>query len=153
VFLIPISCLSLGFRPGNNYHLGQLEGFIEKSAERNYVLTPLGRKAVDLFGAMAQKSESDYGQYLKTAKFAQRSSLPSLIRSLIYGLTAWGVLIVGVWCYLLYIMITEGAPLIVYVVLPALIALGIAMLGWLIYALRIAPEVFKRLERRLISPS
>jgi hypothetical protein len=47
------------------------------------------------------------------------------------------------------VVLTEGGPSFVFLLLPALLAIGFVILGWLIYALKTAPEFLRRLEKRL----
>ena len=54
-----------------------------------------------------------------------------------------------IWGFLTYVVLTEGGPSFVYVLLPVLLMIGFIMLGWLIYALKTAPEFLRRLEKRL----
>jgi predicted transcriptional regulator len=143
--------VELGISTGKlNYHLKTLEGVVEKNKEQKYVLTPLGRRVMSLLSAVTENIDPKYENYVKTARLAQRSTLHPLAKSFIYIGIVWGALILAVWGYLAYIAITEGAPIIVYILLPALFILGSAMLGWLIYALKTAPEIIKRFERRLL---
>ena len=132
-----------------NYHLGQLEGLIEKNKERKYVLTPLGEKATSLLDSITRDMGSEYEKYVKTAQHAQTSTLTPLAKSLIYiGITVVSVMLI-VWGFLTYVVLTEGGPSFVFLLLPALLAIGFVILGWLIYALKTAPEFLRRLEKRL----
>lgn len=131
-----------------NYHLGKLEGIVEKNKERRYVLTPLGKQAMSVLNSIAQNISSDYEKYVTTAQFAQRSTLHPILKSLIYIGIACTSLVLFVWSFITYIVVTEGAPFIVYILLPILIALGIVVLGWLVYALKKAPKFLKRFEKR-----
>jgi DNA-binding transcriptional ArsR family regulator len=54
-----------------NYHLGQLEGFVEKDKERRYVLTPLGEKAISLLDSITR----DMGPEYRRRPFLRLSSL------------------------------------------------------------------------------
>jgi len=133
-----------------NYHLGQLEGLIEKNKERRYVLTPLGEKAISLLDSIRTRDMGpEYERYVKTAQRAQISTLTPLAKSLIYiGITVVSVILI-VWGFLTYVVLTEGGPSFVFLLLPVLLAIGFAILGWLIYALKTAPEFLRRLEKRL----
>jgi hypothetical protein len=132
-----------------NYHLGQLEGLIEKNKERRYVLTPLGEKAISLLNSITRDVGPEYERYVKTAQRAQTSTLNPLVKSLIYiGMTVISVILL-VWGFLSYVVLTEGGPSFVFLLLPVLLAIGFVILGWLIYALRTAPEFLRRLEKRL----
>ena len=136
-----------------NYHLERLEGLIEKNAERHYVLTPLGRKALNHLNLVKQEANADDERYVKAAERAQRTSLQPAVRSFLLVGIAFSVLIVFVWSYLAIVVLTEGAPIIVYILLPVLIALGIALIFSLVYAYLKSPGWVRRLERRFFSPS
>ena len=133
-----------------NYHLGQLEGLIEKNKERRYVLTPLGEKAISLLDSIRTRDMGpEYERYVKTAQRAQISTLTPLAKSLIYiGMTVVSVVLL-VWGFLTYVVLTEGGPSFVFILLPVLLAIGFVILGWLVYALKTAPEFLRRLEKRL----
>ena len=142
--------IELGLSTGKlNYHLRQLEGLVEKNKERRYLLTPLGRKATTLLSSITRNISSDEEKYLEAAQLAQKSILHPLVISPIYIGIAMVSVILGVWGYLTYIVVTERGPPIVYILLPILLAIGFALLGWLIYALKRAPEHLKRFEKRL----
>jgi hypothetical protein len=55
-----------------------------------------------------------------------------------------------IWGSVLYITVTEGAPVIVYVLLPILILVGFAMLGSSVYALIKTPLWIKRFEQKYL---
>jgi hypothetical protein len=57
------------------------------------------------------------------------------------------------WGYIGYVGISAGAPAIIYVVLPVLLALGLSVLGVLIYALIKTPRWIKRLEQKYFGES
>lgn len=139
----------LGLPTGKlNYHLGKLEGLVEKNKERRYVLTPLGKQTMSVLNSITQNISSDYEKYVKTAQFAQKNTLHPILKSLIYIGIACISLVLFVWSFITYIVVTEGAPFIVYILLPILISLGIVVLGWLIYALKKTPQFLKRFEKR-----
>ncbi len=59
----------LGFNTGKmNYHLGQLEGLIERNGNRRYHLTPLGKRALTVLGSMTEDLENGYEEYLTKAR-------------------------------------------------------------------------------------
>ncbi len=131
-----------------NYHLEQLEGLIEKDSERRYTLTPLGQKALNQINLINQETNASDEKYVRTAALAQKSSLQPAVRFFLLVGSAFSALIVFVWSYIAFIALTEGAPLIVYVLLPVLIALGVGLIGSLVYALLKSPEWVRRLERK-----
>ena len=134
-----------------NYHIEQLEGLIEKNSERHYVLTPLGIKALNQLNLIKQEANADDERYVKAAEKARKTSLQPAVRSFLLVGVAFSVLIVFVWSYLAFVALTEGAPIIVYILLPFLIALGVGLICSLIYALLKSPEWVRRLERRFMA--
>ena len=141
----------LGLPTGKlNYHLEQLEGLIEKKDERHYILTPFGLKAVNQLNLIKHEAEPSDERYVKTAAKAQKTSLQPALKSFLLIGAAFSALFIAIWGYIGYIAITEGAPVIVYGILPVLIALGVGLLGTLIYAFKKAPEWIRRLEHRFV---
>ena len=136
-----------------NYHLEQLEGLIEKNQDRHYVLTPLGKKALNQLNLIKQETSTADEKYVKTAETAQKTSLQPAVRSFLLIGIAFSFIIVFIWSYIAFIALTEGAPVIVYVLLPLLIGVGIGLIGSLIYALLTSPEWVRRLERRFLGSS
>lgn len=146
--------IELGLSTGKlNYHLGQLEGLIEKNDKRRYILTSLGKKSFILLNSISKEIGPNEKNHLKTAQISQGITLHPLAKSFIYISLAMISVILFIWAFLTYIIIVEGAPLIVYILLPALLAIGIAIFIWLLYALKTSPEMIKRLERRLLGPT
>ena len=144
----------LGLSTGKlNYHLEQLEGLIEKNNERLYVLTPFGRKALNQLNLIKEETTPDIEKYIKIAESAQKSSLQPTIKSFLLIGIAFSSVILVVWSYVAYITIAEGAPIIVYVLLPILIAIGIGLLSSLILAYKRAPNWIRRFERRFFDIS
>lgn len=139
----------LGLPTGKlNYHLEQLRGLIEKDNAHRYVLTSFGQKAVEHLNLIEQKVSVDDEKYVKAAVTTQKASLQPMVKMFIYLGIAAVALLISVWAYIGYIAIMEGAPAIVYVLLPALIAIGFCLLGLLVYAAFRSPSWIKRLERR-----
>ena len=136
-----------------NYHLEQLGGLAGKNDERRYILTPLGKKALNQLNLMKQERSPEDEKYVQIAMASQKSSLQPTLRSfLLVGIAFSTVILLG-WVYLAYLAITEGAPLIVYILLPVLIAIGLGLLGSLVLALKKTPDWIRRLERRLLGPA
>jgi predicted transcriptional regulator len=143
----------LGLSTGKlNYHIEQLEGLIEKNSERQYVLTPFGKKALNQLNLMKKEMSPDDEKYVRIAESAQKSSLQPTVKSFLLVGIAFSALILVVWSYIAYMAITEGAPLIVYVLLPVLIAVGLGLLGSLILAFKRTPDWVRQLERRFAGP-
>ena len=135
-----------------NYHLEQLEGLIEKKQDRRYILTPLGRKALNQLNLIKQETSTADEKYVQTAEIAQKTSLRPAVRSFLLIGIAFSFLIVFIWSYIAFVALTEGAPVIVYILLPVLMAMGIGLIVSLIYALMKSPEWVRRLERRFLGP-
>ena len=139
----------LGLSTGKlNYHLDQLKGLIEKNSAHRYVLTPLGEKAVAQLNLIEQNIDSEDEKYIKIAALSQKTSLQPIVKAfLLFGIAMIG-LIISIWVYLTYIVTVEGAPIVIYLLLPALITIGIGVLVTLVYALIETPPWIKRFEQR-----
>jgi hypothetical protein len=143
----------LGLSTGKlNYHLEQLEGLAVKNEKRYYVLSPLGRKALNQLNLIKEEMSSEDEKYVRIAEASQKSSLQPVLRSFLLVGIAFSIVILAVWIYLAYIVISEGAPIIVYILLPLLILIGVGLLSSLILALKQTPDWIKRLEHRFLSP-
>lgn len=129
-----------------NYHLKQLTGLAEKNPSDEYVLTPLGEKAV----AILDSIHSDgLDEYFRKMKNVQTKSISPLMKGLLRGGIVVALFMLGFWLFMGYIVYTEGAPLAVKIILIILYGLGIALLVFLINAYRTAPEYIERIERRI----
>jgi len=139
----------LGLSTGKlNYHLEQLKGLIEKNSYHYYVLTPFGKKVIEHLNLVDQRISSEDEKYVKVASLAQNASLQPIMKAFLsIGIVAMTFLIF-LWIYIGYITISEGAPLIIYVILPVLTSLGLCVLVLLVYALLRSPLWIRRLERR-----
>jgi predicted transcriptional regulator len=139
----------LGLSTGKlNYHLEQLKGLIEKNSSRYYVLTPFGKKALEHLSLIEQRISSEDEKYVKIAALSQKTSLQPIVKSfLVIGIVMIAFFI-SIWGYIGYIAITEGAPVIIYIALPLLMAIGFSILGTLVYALVRTPFWIKRFEQR-----
>jgi len=109
----------LGLSTGKlNYHLEQLKGLIEKNSYHYYVLTPFGKKVIEHLNLVDQRISSEDEKYVKVASLAQNASLQPIMKAFLsIGIVAMTFLIF-LWIYIGYITISEGAPLIIYVILP-----------------------------------
>jgi DNA-binding HxlR family transcriptional regulator len=56
-----------------NYHLKELEGFIDRSDDRRYVLTVLGRKALHVLDNIHEDLDETYENYVSATRTARRS--------------------------------------------------------------------------------
>lgn len=133
-----------------NYHLEQLEGMITKNDERRYVLTPFGKKALNQLDLLKTEVSAEDEKYVKIAEASQTSSMQPVLRWILLAGIAFSVMVIIIWFYIAYVAITEGAPIIVYVLLPIFIVTGFGLLGSLLLALKKTPNWIKRLERRLL---
>ena len=145
--------IELGLSTGKlNYHLEQLGGLIGKNSERYYVLTSFGKKALSQLNLITQDLSPEDEKYIRIAEASQKSSLQPALKLFLIVSIAFSSLFLLIWIYIAYIAITEGAPIIVYVLLPILIAIGFALTGSLILALKKTPEWIRRLEHRFFGP-
>lgn len=141
--------VELGMSTGKlNYHLEQLRGLLEKNSNQHYVLTPFGKKAVDHLNLIEQKISSEDEKYVKIAVLSQKTSLQPIVKAFLTISIVLSAVLTTIWVYLAYIIISEGGPVIVYILLPVLIAVGFGLFGTLVYALVRAPSWVKRFEQR-----
>jgi predicted transcriptional regulator len=139
----------LGMSTGKlNYHLEQLKGLIEKNNKQQYVLTPFGKKAIEHLNLIEQRISSDDEKYVKIAVLSQKMTLQPIVKALLTISIVLSAVLTAVWVYLAYIIIIEGAPIIIYGIRPVLIAVGFALIGILVYALVKTPLWIKRFEQR-----
>jgi predicted transcriptional regulator len=136
-----------------NYHLDQLRGLIEKNGNQRYILTSFGKKATDHLNLIEQKITSEDEKYFKIAVLSQKASLQPIVKAFLSISIFLSAILTSVWIFLAYMFVTEGAPVIVYVLMPFLIAVGIGLLGSLVYALVKTPSWVKRFEQRLFGDS
>jgi hypothetical protein len=125
-----------------------LKGLIEKNSNQHYVLTSFGKKAVEHLDLIEQKISPEDEKYVKIATLSQKTSLQPATKALLTISIVMSAVLVTIWGYLTYIIIIEGAPIIVYVILPVLIAVGFGFLGSLVYALAKTPSWIKRFEKK-----
>jgi DNA-binding transcriptional ArsR family regulator len=145
--------VELGLSTGKlNYHLEQLEGLIEKNSDRRYVLTPFGKKALNQLNLIKTERSADDEKYVKTAERAQKTGIQPAIRAFLMISIAFSSVFLLIWGYITIIALTEGAPLIVYILMPLLLTLGLILLGSLIYTLKRTPNWIKRFERKFLGP-
>jgi hypothetical protein len=131
-----------------NYHLEQLKGLLEKSSNQYYILTSLGKKAVGHLDLIEKEITPEDAKYIKAAASAQNSGLQPIMKGFLSIGTVAMLTAIGFWLYIGYVAITEGAPIIIYVALPILVALGICIVGLLLYALIKTPKWIKRIEQK-----
>jgi hypothetical protein len=134
-----------------NYHLDQLNGLIEKNASHFYVLTPFGEKAVEHLNLIEQKMSSEDEKYVKIAARSQKTSLQPIAKAFLTIGVVMSAVFISIWGSILYIAATEGAPLIAYILLPILIAVGFGLLSLLIYTLVKTPSWIKRFEQKYLA--
>jgi DNA-binding transcriptional ArsR family regulator len=136
----------LGLSTGKlNYHIKQLNGFIEKNEHLRYTLTPLGMASMDLMLSLKEKPINDFGKYLKVRKpVSLMPAMRWMAYILMFSLTI-PIFFAGVQ---LYESLLEGGPIEVVLFLFASLAIGIAVFAWVVYMVKNAPELLKHLEKR-----
>jgi DNA-binding transcriptional ArsR family regulator len=139
----------LDMTTGNlNYHLKQLEGLIEKDQERRYRLTPLGENAVHVLTSTSEAPGGVSG-YVAAARMSQTGSVHPTVTGILRFAIAFNLLFLAIWGYIAYLVVTEGGPAFVMIVLAFLLTAGTLTLTWLIRGLRTAPWYVRRLEKKL----
>ena len=84
-----------------NYHLKELEGFIEKDEERRYLLTALGKKAIRLMRGIQEDIDESYEGYVSVAKASRRTFIKRNLDRAFYVIAT--LLLIGplftIWLY------------------------------------------------------
>ncbi len=112
------------------------------------MLTPFGKKAIEHLNLIEQKISCEDEKYVKIAVLSQKTSLQPIVKAFLTISIVLSAVLTAVWVFLAYVFIVESAPLIVFILMPVLIAVGFGLLGTLIYALVKAPSRVKRFEQR-----
>jgi DNA-binding transcriptional ArsR family regulator len=87
----------LGMTTGNlNYHLKQLEGFLERDEERRYRPTPLGAAALNALKS-ASEAPPDAEGYVEAARASQTGSVHPTVTNLLRLAIAFNLLFLVVW--------------------------------------------------------
>jgi len=108
----------------------------------------LEKKAFEHLKLVDQRISSEDEKYVKVASSAKNASLQPIMKAFLsIGIVAMTFLLFF-WIYIGYIAISEGVPLIIYIVLPVLTSLGLCVLILLVYALLRSPLWIRRMERR-----
>ena len=135
-----------------NYHLRNLDGLIEKWDDKQYRLTPLGYKALELMNNLSNEIDSDVIQYVETAKGIQDGSIHPFVKGLLYiGIAGIGIVFLAS-IGLLVMSFTRGSFSIgeIFISLGMMGFTGV-ILWVLISALKTVPEFVRRLERKLMN--
>ncbi|UCE09459.1 MAG: helix-turn-helix transcriptional regulator [Candidatus Thorarchaeota archaeon] len=128
-----------------NYHLKQMEGFIQKNGRLRYTLTPLGRAAADLMFSL-RKGLPENAEKLVRVR-TPPSLMPALkfMAYLLMFVVSIPVIFIGMQ---LYDTVVAGGQLIDILLLIVPMAIGIAVFVWIGYMVRVAPGYLRVLERR-----
>ena len=128
-----------------NYHLKQMEGFIQKNDHLRYTLTPLGKAATDLLVSLRKDLPEDVQKFLKIRK--PPSLMPALksMAFLLMFVVSIPTIFVGME---LYDTIVSGGQMIDILFLTVAMSIGIAVFVWIAYMVRYAPDYLRHLERR-----
>jgi hypothetical protein len=115
-------------------------------------LTPFGEKASNQLNLIARDLSPEDEKYVRIAATSQKSSLQPALKSFLTVRIMASSTMVLVLIYVVYMAITEGAPIIVYLLLPILIAVGLGLTASFILALKKTHEWIKRFEHRFFGP-
>jgi DNA-binding HxlR family transcriptional regulator len=140
----------LGIPTGTlNYHLKQLEGFIERDKERRYRLTPLGERSLSVLFSMTEDIGKGYESYLQAARVSQSGNIHPTVTGLINIGIVLDCLLLIIWGYAGYMTLVEDGPIFVLVIVGVLIFIGLITLFGMVRALRTAPSYVRKIERKL----
>jgi hypothetical protein len=84
-----------------NYHLKSLEGIIERDKNRQYTLTPIGRKAFVILSSMTEDLENGYEEYLGKVRQSQGTGILKFanIWFMVFALLSISA-VAGVWFFI-----------------------------------------------------
>jgi predicted transcriptional regulator len=144
----------LGLPTGKmNYHMEQLQGLIMKNEENRYVLTSLGEKAVDQLKHLKSDVTPEDMKLLSLAERSRKGSLEPTLKSFLQLGVVASFAVIAIMSVIVYVAYSQGAaPLFLWVILPILYAVEVAVTVVLIRTLRNTPEWLRRLERRFLEP-
>lgn len=123
-----------------------------RNVERRYVLTPLGRKALNQLKQLNMELTAEDEKYIKLAQKTQRTSIEPAVKSFLIICIAVSLTVVATLAGLIFTLLTQGAffePMSIVLVLGIIIEVAVA--ATLIYALRRVPDWLRRLERRFLT--
>jgi DNA-binding transcriptional ArsR family regulator len=129
-----------------NYHLKQLDGFIEKNERLRYNLTPLGERAMDLVGSLEKEDQNKLRDYVKV------TSKPSLMPALKGIMLIQMVVVLAPIVFvgnLIFIEITTGGSMERILTFMFFMGIALAIFFWLGYMIKNATGFVKALERRI----
>ncbi|MFW9962352.1 MAG: winged helix-turn-helix domain-containing protein [Candidatus Sifarchaeia archaeon] len=128
-----------------NYHLKQMEGFIQKNDHIRYTLTQLGKAATDLMVSLREDLSEDVEKYVKIRR--PPSLMPALkfMAFLLILVVSIPTIFIGME---IYDAIVSGGQLMDILSLAVVMAIGIAVFVWITYMVRYAPGYLRHLERR-----
>jgi hypothetical protein len=128
-----------------NYHLKQMDGFIQKNDHLRYTLTPLGKAAADLMFAFGKDLPEDVEKFVKIRR--PPSLMPALkfMAFLLMVVVSIPTIFVGIE---IYDTLSGGGQLVDIIFLTVAMGIGIAVFAWIAYMVRYAPGHLRHLERR-----
>ncbi|MFW9850936.1 MAG: winged helix-turn-helix domain-containing protein [Candidatus Thorarchaeota archaeon] len=129
-----------------NYHLKQMDGFIEKDNFLRYNLTPLGKSARDLMHHLESDLPNDVESYVTIRKPPSLMPAMKAMACIMIVVVSIPVVFASIE---LYSAIIEQSQLLDILSLVVILSIGVAILVWIVYMLFLAPGFIKNLERRL----
>ncbi|MFX0106750.1 MAG: winged helix-turn-helix domain-containing protein [Candidatus Hodarchaeota archaeon] len=128
-----------------NYHIKQMEGFIQKNDLLRYTLTPLGKAAVDLIFTLGKDLPEGVDKYVKIRKLPSLMPALKFMAYLLMVVVSIPTMFVGIE---IYNLIIEGGQLMEIIGFTVVLAIGLAVFAWIAYMVRYAPGYLRHLERR-----
>lgn len=128
-----------------NYHLKQMDGFIQKNDLLRYTLTPLGKAAADLVFSLGKDLPDDVERFVRIRR--PPSLMPALkfMAYLLMIVVSIPTILAGMQ---IYDLIVRGSQLIEIISYTIVLAIGLAVFLWIAYMVRFAPGYLRHLERR-----
>ncbi len=128
-----------------NYHLKQMEGFIQKNEHFRYTLTPLGKSATDLMTSLSKDLPEGVEKYVKIRRPPSLMPAMKFMAFVLMVVVSIPIIFAGAE---IYGTIVGDGQLIDILSLAVAMAIGIAVFVWIAYMVKYAPGHLRHLERR-----
>lgn len=133
-----------------NYHLNQIKGFIRKDPKKNYNITHLGLKALEILEAIRKEFTEKERPLLKEAFISQKDSAkPFILQGINLGIGGL-IFFVSITIFLFVVFLMDpNAPIFVLPIIIVMLLGEIFGLTWVIRIRTSAPAFIERFNRHL----
>ncbi|MFX0124368.1 MAG: hypothetical protein ACFFAE_12070 [Candidatus Hodarchaeota archaeon] len=132
------------------YHLNQIKGFVSKNEENQYIITPLGKRALEILDVINREiSEADQ-PLLKEAFLSQKETgKPLALQGINISIGMVSFIIVIHMIISFVALNTSDTPFFIYPILFILLVGEIILLLWLLQIRKSTPAFLERFFRHI----